>query len=129
MRRISESLPVTTGNHWARGCPKCANGIVSAPPLTRACELYLERLVQAIDKQLVFCDCQAGTRYRAFLRNRSQILIEEARRDPRMVAQAGRASHPDIEVAREHIAGSYEFAPAPTMHFVHDVEAEREVAG
>lgn len=116
MKKVAEYVSGAFGNDWARGCAKCKFGIASAPPLTGACELNMERLCQAISKQLIFCDCQAGTRYRVFLLNRRQKLIEEARRDPRMQEQARRLTHPDIEVAQARIEQSYEYAPAPTIH-------------
>lgn len=116
LKAISDNGPA-----WARGCPKCEFGLISAPELTGACELHMERLCQAINKQLTFCDCQAGTRYRVFLLNRRQKLLEEARQDPRMQEQARRLSHPDIDVAQARINKSYEYAPAPTVH-LDDVE-------
>lgn len=109
---------------WAHGCENCQYGIVQALPLTGATELHLERLVQAIDKQLVFCTCKAGTRYRSFLLNRRQFLLEEARRSPRMGQAAARASHPDIDIARQRIHKSYETAEPPTIHY----EGERVTA-
>lgn len=105
------------GPEWAAGCAKCKFGIVSAAPLTGVCELHLERLCQAISKQLVFCECQAGTRYRVFLLNRRQKLIEEARKDPRMQDQAHRMTHPDLEVAQWRMEQSVSSAPVPTIHY------------
>lgn len=116
MKRPKVTLPKSDNNAWARGCPKCKYGIASAPELTGACELHLERLVQAIAKQLVFCDCQAGKLYRVYLLNRRQKLIEEARRDPRMHEYAQRLTHPDIEVSEWQVATSYAML-TPTMHF------------
>lgn len=120
MKIPTSHLPHSDDNAWARGCPKCAYGIVSAPELTRACDLHMERLVQAMNKLVTFCDCKAGTRYHVYLKNRYQILIEEARReaanDPRMMAAAGKGTHPDIEIAAWHIEQSYKMMPAPTIH-------------
>lgn len=116
MNKLAAHLPHVSPNHWAAGCDKCSYGYVSAPELTGACELYLERLVQAIAKELVFCECQAGVRARVYLLNRRQKLIEEARRDPRMAAQAQRLTHPDIEVAQWRVAESYIMAQPPTIH-------------
>lgn len=104
------------GPEWAAGCGKCNLGIVSAPPLTRACDLWLERLCQAIAGDVHFCDCEAGIRFRVSLLNRRQALIEEARKDGRMQEQARRLTHPDIEIAQWRIARHYESAPAPTIH-------------
>jgi hypothetical protein len=114
--KLSAYLPQASDSQWAAGCEHCHYGIVSAPDLTGAVSLYLERLVQAISKQLVFCECQAGTRLHSNLLNVRQKLIEEARRDPRMADFAKRLTHPDIECAQRLITESYLFAPAPTMH-------------
>lgn len=126
MKRLSETLPVTTGNHWGRGCANCKYGMVAAPELTGACEVYLERLVQAIDGDLTFCTCQAGTRYRVFLLNRFQFLKEEARKDGRMAAFIELKSHPDIESARHSMQGSYGMAKMPTIRW-HDEVAQEGV--
>lgn len=112
LKEISDNGP-----SWARGCPNCQHGIVSAPELTGACSLHLERLVQAVGKQLVFCECKAGQAYRVTLLNLRQGLIEEARKDPRMQEQAHRLTHPDIEVARAAVEAAYVMAPAPTIHY------------
>lgn len=118
MKRVTTPpLPHSSENDWARGCPKCKFGIVTAPELTRACELHMERLVQALGKEIEFCDCQAGTRYRVFLLNRRQILIEEARRDSRMSSYATKLTHPDIEVARQAIMQNYAMLRVPTVHY------------
>lgn len=116
MNRIGAYLKKESRNQWAAGCDKCQYGIVAAPELTGACELYLERLVQALAKEIVFCDCQAGTRYRAFLLNRRQKLIEEAKCHPLMVDYAKRGTHLDIEVARIVITNSYTMGAMPTIH-------------
>jgi hypothetical protein len=103
---------------WACGCEHCHYGLVDAPPLTGAANLYLERVVQAIDKMLTFCTCQAGQRYRASLLNRRQAMIEEARRDPRLSKFAARLSHPDIENTRYEMHKAMELAAdIPTFHF------------
>lgn len=104
------------GPEWAAGCDRCTFGVASAPPLTGAASILLERLVQAIDKQLVFCDCTAGERYRANLLNHRQKLIEEARRDSRMGASVAKLTHPDIEMARHKIEEALLNTPAPTVH-------------
>lgn len=128
MRKVKVELPKSHENDWAFGCPKCKYGIVAAPELTRACDLHMERLVQAITKQIEFCDCKAGIRYHVYLKNRWRMLIEEARRmapkDNRMLAAAGRQSHPDIEIAMHAIEKSYAMLPAPTVHAAQPVAAE-----
>lgn len=122
MKRLSEHLPVNTGNHWGRGCESCKFGLASAPELTGACETYLERLVQAIDGDLTFCTCQAGTRYRAYLLNRFQFLKEETRKDGRMAAFVAMNSHPDIETARRAMNSSYGMLKMPTIRWVDSEE-------
>lgn len=112
------------GPSWAHGCSKCKCGIVAAPPLTNAVATYLERLVQHIDGQITYCECRAGTRYRAFLLNRRQMLIEEARRHPLMVDAARQLTHPDIENARTAIYATYAAAPPPTVHGATELETE-----
>lgn len=123
LKEISANGPL-----WARGCPSCKFGIVSAPDLTGACSLTLERLVQATDKQLVFCKCKAGECAYNNMRNLHQQLIEEARKDPRMQEQAHRLTHPDIEGARHKIELAYATMPPPSMHYERASEqAEREM--
>lgn len=117
MKPVVTPIPHSSENDWARGCPKCKFGIAAAPDLTRACDLHMERLVQAMGKEITFCDCQAGTRYRVFLLNRRQILIEEARRDSRMSDYAHKLTHPDIEMARQAITQSYAMLRVPTVHY------------
>lgn len=114
--KLSAYLPQASDNQWASGCPNCHFGVVSAPERTGAVSLYLERVVQMIGKQIVFCDCQAGTRLHANLKNQRQKLIEEARKDPRMQDYAKRLTHPDIEGAERLVTESYLMRPAPTMH-------------
>jgi hypothetical protein len=115
--RYSETKPVEDyAPEWAVGCEHCVYGIASAPDLTGAVSISMERLVQAIDKDLVFCACTAGVRYRNYLRNLHQKLIEEARRLPMMQEQTGRNTHPDIEMSRQKIIAVHLQAPAPTMH-------------
>lgn len=105
------------GPDWSHGCPKCKYGIVDAPQLTGAAPLYMERMVQHLDKSLVFCDCRAGKAHYAALGNRYRKLIEEARKDKRLADFAARTSHPDIEMARRAIYDAYASAPAPTVHY------------
>lgn len=116
MKYRSEPLPHSNENDWAHGCDKCRYGIVSAPELTGACSLYLERIVQMLDETLTFCTCKAGIRIYANLRNLRQAFIEEARRNPRMQQAAALGTHPDIDMARRAIQESYKMAPAPTVH-------------
>lgn len=120
MPNLAAYLPQESINHWARGCDKCKNGIAQAPELTGACELYLERLVQAVDGDITFCDCQAGTRYRVFLLNRFQFLKEEARKDHRMTSFVEKKSHPDIDGARHAMHASYGMVKSPPIRWVGD---------
>jgi hypothetical protein len=114
------SISVPQENEWARGCPQCKYGIVSAPERTGACELHLERLVQAIDGDITFCECRAGKANRANLLNRYEFLKREAKRDPRMATFAERKTHPDIEAARKAMQGGYEYVKAPPIRWVGD---------
>lgn len=117
MKRI-ETLPHSNENEWALGCPQCSYGLVNAPERSGACELYLERLVQAIDGELTFCTCRAGTCAYANLKNRLLILRGEAKRDGRMASFAERGSHPDIEAARRAMQSGYAYVKAPPIRFV-----------
>ncbi len=106
---------------WAMGCDNCSYGLVSPPAIPSvAASLYMVRLVQATNHDLTFCDCQAGTSYRVSLLNRRQKLIEEARKDPRMIEYAKCSTHPDLESCREAMA-----LVAPTVHGVPEPPRER----
>lgn len=119
MQRIAAYLPKDSKQHWGAGCDKCNYGIVAAPELTGAVELYLERIVQALNGDITFCECQAGTRYRVSLLNRRQKLIEDARKGKLMAAYAQRQSHPDLELAQKLVLQSYE-AHVPTIHLAEE---------
>lgn len=56
------------GPEWAHGCEKCRFGIVFPTELSGADSLYMERLAQAVDGIVEFCDCKAGHMYRQHLR-------------------------------------------------------------
>ena len=99
----------------ARGCGACAFGIALAPELTGATSFYLERLVQAVDGDITFCACQAGQHYRVSLLNRHRQLVEEAKKDARMLDAARAKTHPDIENARAAIQHAQALR-APTVH-------------
>lgn len=114
MNRVADYLPKESVQHWAVGCDKCAYGLCIAPTLTGACALHLERLVQAIEGRIAFCECKAGEQCRVFLLNLRQRLIEESRRDKRWTEYALRASHPEIEWAQAKIAQLVEYMP--TIH-------------
>ncbi len=123
MRDSRERYPdvltiATSGPAWAKGCERCAYGIVASPEVTGAVEFYLERVVQAVDGDLTFCTCKAGERYRLSLLNRHRKLIEDAKKDGRMGEAASRKSHPDIENARAAMLESHgKMARVPTVHF------------
>jgi hypothetical protein len=91
---------------WAHGCDKCTCGVVSSPPLTKAVNLYAERLVQMIDKQLILCDCRAGQRYYNNLRNLYRMRFEEEGRKPPV----------ELEIARQHIERALLAAQPPNIH-------------
>lgn len=118
MKKFTASFPASNENNWAHGCTRCKYGISAAPDLTGACELYLERLVQHLHGDIAYCDCRAGSRYEVYLRNRRQMLLEEARRSPNMQAHARRLTHPDIETAEYAISNSYGMLKAPTIRWV-----------
>jgi hypothetical protein len=109
---IEESAPT-----WAMGCSKCKFGIVDAPALTGVVELYLERLVQAVDGDVTFCTCKAGEERRKNVVKRDQFLRAEAKNIFTMQPQARRDSHVDIEVARTKMLLQREDTPAPTIHY------------
>lgn len=114
MNHIADYLPKDSTQHWSFGCSQCRFGIVAAGDLTGITELHLERLVQALAKEIEFCDCLAGRCYRAFLLNRRQKLIEEARKDKRMQGDATRLTHPEIVWAQQRRRDASEFVP--TVH-------------
>lgn len=105
---------VELGPEWAYGCSRCRYGIVAAAELTGVMDLYLERLAQALAGEIEFCDCHAGQCQRANLLNIRQKLIEEARKDKRMLAEAARMTHPEIEWAKQRRAAVTDFVP--TVH-------------
>lgn len=114
MNHISTYLPNESTQHWAAGCGKCHHGLAIAPELTGACELHLERLAQAIAGEIVFCECQAGIRYRVFLLNLRQARIEEARKHKSMERWAAKLTHPEIEWAVQRRGETVNFVP--TIH-------------
>ncbi len=118
-------------NAWAKGCKQCTFGLVAAPELTGACEFYLERLVQALNGDITFCECRAGRCYRVNLLNKHRKFIEEARKDPRMTEQAKRGSHPDLEAAQAIILESFgkmhpDHDRVPTIRFVEEPAVTRQ---
>lgn len=117
MKRVKVQYPATNENMWARGCPQCKYGILSAPELTGAGSLYLERLVQAIDGDLQFCTCRAGERYKNALRNRLLALRSEAKRDKRMASFVERNTHPDIESTRHAMQNKTGYVKAPRIRW------------
>jgi hypothetical protein len=118
MKRVESLLPPIPTDFWAHGCPNCKHGIVSAPELTGAGELYLERMVQAIDGDIEFCKCRAGQAYRSSLLNRYEAMKDAAKRDGRMADAAQRKTHPDIEATRRAMGNKVEFVRVPTMRYV-----------
>lgn len=106
------------GPKWADGCDNCKFGIEAAPELTRAVELYLERMVQAINGDIVFCSCQAGQQYRVSLLNGHRRLLEEAKRNPLLSDFVAKKSHPDIEAAQRILYEKHD--SVPNMHFEGD---------
>ena len=111
VKDMTESVPA-----WANGCEACKCGIISAPELTGAASFYLERLVQAVDGDIVFCTCQAGQRYRTSLSTRFKQLIAEAKADKSATKYAAAKTHVDIESAR-YAMSKIRGARVPTMHY------------
>lgn len=99
------------GPEGAHGCPLCEFGIVTAPEITGAVPLYLERLVQAVDGDITFCGCQAGRHYRVSLRNRRQEMIEQMKQDGRGTVKVD----DPVSVARVLI-GIEQAKRVPTVH-------------
>lgn len=94
---------------WARGCDACKYGVVASVDMTGVCEFYLERLIQTLRDQIEYCTCRAGVAYKAYMMNRYQILLEEARAYPGPLMQrcANNGTHPDLENAAAKIDGFY----------------------
>jgi hypothetical protein len=101
------------GPDWASGCKNCKYGVVEAMPLTRVADLTTERIIQMEDGLIKFCVCAAGTCYEANLKNRRQILIEQARKRPDMAHYGNRNTHLDLENARHAMRA---MQTAPTVH-------------
>ncbi len=110
---------------WAMGCDKCEYGLVSPPTIPPvAASVYMVRLVQATNKDLTFCDCQAGVNYRKYLLHHLGKLRHEAKANVKgefnMARFAERNTHPDIETIRQAMA-----LVAPTVHGVPEPPRER----
>jgi hypothetical protein len=82
-------------------------------PLTRVTDLMTERVVQMDMGTIQFCDCQAGAAYKRSVTVYRDKLIDEACKNPMMAMAARRASHPDIDSAREAMMAAQ---PAPTFN-------------
>lgn len=107
------------GTEWALGCPECRFGIVNSPELTRACELYMERLVQHADGEITYCKCRAGEAAHKRSQQYWAMLLVDARTDADLVEAARRDTHPQIEIARDriHLARAEgEMPDAPPIH-------------
>jgi hypothetical protein len=105
------------GPHWSSGCEHCKYGLVDAPPLLIRTETFvMERMAQMLLGMLQFCTCRAGVAQEAYLSHKRWGLVNEALKDPRMVEQAKRKTHVDIENAMSAVVKAME-TPAPTIHF------------
>lgn len=62
------------GPEWASGCGQCRYGIVNYEEPRGGDSLYMERLVQAVDGALQFCECQAGNMLRQNLRRQYTVV-------------------------------------------------------
>lgn len=89
----------TNGPEWAKGCPKCKFGVAASAPLTGADHLYFERLVQASDGDLTFCDCRAGLLAKQYMKRLYRQTTSQ-----------------DLGTARYKVEAARESAPAPTVH-------------
>jgi hypothetical protein len=122
-RYIDTAAIVDLGPEWASGCERCKFGVVNAPDLTGAVSVSMERMVQAIESNgRIFCTCRAGVAARSNLKNRKQMLIEEAKMMP-LAREHGYDSAPDIEIAKQKVAEA-RAKSVPTVHF----EGERVTA-
>jgi hypothetical protein len=65
----------------AKGCDKCKFGIVSAPELTNTAPFVIERVLQMLDEEIVFCTCEAGQHQKVYLLNENQKMIEQDRKN------------------------------------------------
>jgi hypothetical protein len=118
-RYLDTKAITENGPSWAKGCGRCRFGILSAPDITGVAPMHLERLVQAIDKEIVFCECEAGKMYRLTLGRIRNSLIAEANRDNRKHMEwqeAKHDTHRDIEVTRLKMQEAREKTPVPSMH-------------
>lgn len=103
MEAIAAFLPKDSQHHVNAGCAKCHYGIVSAPELTRAVELYRERVVQFLAGDLTFCGCKAGKLYEVGLLNLRQQMLEK--------------NPSELYEAQRRIMHSYEMLRVPTVHY------------
>lgn len=94
MKRVTDHLPKSNDQAWARGCSKCKCGIVSGADILPALSLYEGRAVQAHEELLIFCDCRAGFMYRQNLRRIYSTLSMDTRRN--VLAHISAASVPSI---------------------------------
>lgn len=91
---------------WAFGCEKCRYGIVrNALPLGGAIPHYLQRTVQAKDRDITLCTCQAGQAMRSFMRR-----TYDATRD-----KTDYFTLPMLETARQW---TIDHTPPPTINGV-----------
>ena len=90
-----------TNMYWAQGCADCRYGIVLAPPRTGAVSLYAERLVQASDQSVEFCDCRAGHMARQHMRK----LWQTRQADGQLRGVAGTLD--EVAWARSRIEHAY----------------------
>lgn len=64
-------------NHWAEGCGSCLFGLAFAPPIpATSMGLSTIRRGQALQGEIVFCECRAGQAYQRFLFGDGPVAIE-----------------------------------------------------
>jgi hypothetical protein len=104
VKELTEVAPA-----WANGCSDCTYGIKQAPLPTRVVETYLERLVQATEDAITFCECKAGVMRRQQMRREYTRLLKETATRP-LFAAIPRDTHLDLENAARLIRKARETA-------------------
>jgi hypothetical protein len=123
---FSEGEVKKEGMEWASGCSKCKHGIISAPPLTNACTIHMERLIQHIDGAVVYCNCRAGDCADRLMQRRWANYLIDARTDADQAEYAKNDTHLEIEIFRAKIVQDRLAAARKNTPMSADVEEEDE---
>jgi hypothetical protein len=100
----SKDLDTAGAPEWAWGCGKCRYGIVRNDlPLGGAVPHYLQRTVQAKDRAIVLCTCQAGQAMRSLLKRTYDATLDRTEY----------FTGPMLDAARQWTA---DHTPAPTFN-------------